>query len=262
MSHSSAVDQFVGSQAIAKAASAHAVAEYPNESVGCVIESPDGLIYEALENVSTNPTHSFAIGVHPDEPILAIIHSHSLDVSTAPSRVDMSSQQAMAVPWGILHSTQNSAGEIHWFGDQLPAAPLLGRSFVSGHHDCWGLVRDVYRSQFDIVLQNIPRDENWYKHEPPHGEALDLLGHNRIIETGFTVIPQSAAREGDVILGKIGRTGVINHCGLLVGNGLVLHQLEGRSSRREPVGPWMRYVQFVARHNSFMDRSAPKVTIR
>lgn len=249
---------------IERAAREHAMDEYPQEAVGAVVEGAHGRVYMPLQNVSDDPTHKFEIGARPLLPMLAIIHSHTMDQSVAPSRVDMESQQATHIPWGIIRCDGLNTSPISWFGDQVPVAPLLGRQFVSGHHDCWGLVRDVYRTQFGIVLPNFPRDENWYKDAAPHGKALDLFSVEHIIGMGATVIAQSEAREGDVVLGKIGRTGVVNHCGLLLGNGLVLHQLEGRLSRREPVGPWMRYIRYVVRHNKFMDSRElpPRVEIR
>ncbi len=255
-------DRYITNPEIGQAAKDHALAVYPEESVGAIVSGFNGadVSYYPLVNVSETPERAFEIGERPRTPMHAIIHSHTLDPSIAPSRVDMASQQAMGIPWGIVGCNGDTATGIHWFGDEVPIAPLLGRQFVSGFHDCWSLVRDVYRSQFGIVLQNIPRDEDWYKSDPPS----DLLSYERIIETGFVPIDYRDAREGDVILGKVGRAGVVNHCGLLIGNGLVLHQLEGRNSRKEPVGPWMRFVRFVVRHKSFVDNHAriPKVVLQ
>ena len=244
-------DRYIAQPEIRQAAIEHALVEYPSEAVGAVVSGVDeaDVSYLPLVNVSETPERAFEIAEKPLAPMHAIIHSHTLDPSIAPSRVDMASQQAMGIPWGIIGCNGVTGTDIHWFGDELPVAPLLGRQFVSGHHDCWALVRDVYRTQFGIVLQNIPRDEDWYKVDPP----MDLLSYERIIETGFVPIDYQDSREGDVVLGKVGRVGVVNHCGLLFRNGQVLHQLEGRNSRKEAVGPWMRFVRFVVRHKSFAD---------
>lgn len=250
---------YIPGGAIEKAAQKQASEEYPAECVGAVVEGESGLEYVRLTNTSSSPQVSFTIDERPDSPMLALIHSHTMDASVAPSKVDMASQQAMAIPWGIIGNRDNSPKPISWFGDQVPVEPLLGRQFLSGHRDCWGLVRDVYRTQFGITLRNIPRDENWYKHEPPHGEAENLLGPESISETGFHLVPYTEMRAGDVLLGKIGRSGVVNHCGLLTGDHLILHHLEDRLSRRDPVSPWRRYIQFVARHNDFKISVPPKI---
>lgn len=256
-------DMFEENSQIEKDARAHAMAEYPNESVGCVVETGGKLQFLPLVNSSDNPKVSFKIQERPRCPMLAIIHSHTMDTSVAPSKVDMASQQASATPWGIIHCDGINTSKISWFGDQVPVEPLVGRSFLSGQRDCWGLVRDVYRTQFGITLRNIPRDENWYKHEPPHMEAEDLLGPESITETGFQIIPRNNMRAGDVVLGRIGRTGVVNHCGLVLEDQRILHHLEDRLSRTEPIGPWIRHVLFVTRHNSFMDKRVivPKIQV-
>lgn len=224
----------------------HAQSEYPDEAVGCIVDNS----YVELVNEADEPEISFARSDYPADA-QAIIHSHTRDHSTAPSRADMESQQATALPWGIIATDGINCSEIQWFGDQVPVPSLLGRKFVSGFTDCWGLVRDVYRTQFGILLQNIPRDENWYKDEPPHEKALDLLGPDRIIETGFRIISMKAARPGDVLLGSI-RSTVVNHCGLVLPDGLILHHTDGRLSRREPAANWMKFIRYCVRHESFM----------
>lgn len=247
---------------IEQAARRHALEVYPHEAVGCVIETDGVFEYLPLKNSSDDPERAFKIAEKPQCPLLAIIHSHTRDTSVAPSKTDMASQQASNIPWGILHCDGKNTSGISWFGDQVPVQPLVGRTFLSGHRDCWCLVRDVYRTQFGIPLRNIPRDENWYKHEPPHREAENLLGPESIVETGFQIVPRPEMQVGDVVLGRIGRTGVVNHCGLVVGNGLILHHLEDRLSRREPIGPWMRHVLYVARHNRFLNAREPVPVIK
>ena len=251
-------ERFIHDKSIAKAAGEHAKAEYPNESVGVIIEGSDGdcgLVYLPLENTSDDPTNEFTLGARPRCPIHGLIHSHTMGTSTAPSRTDMMSQQAMGIPWGILHADGKIFSPLLWIGDQLPVAPLIGRDFISGHHDCWALVRDVYRTQFGIVLENYPRNEDWYMEEG----SEDLMGYENIIAAGFIVVDKQDTRQGDVLLGRVGRAGVSNHCGIVTGNELVLHQLANARSRREPRTPWMKFIYHVARHKSLTD-SIPSIT--
>lgn len=242
---------------IANAVQDHALADYPNEAVGCIVDGQ----YLPLINEADQPQISFARSDYPADAE-AFIHSHTQDRSTAPSRADMQSQQATALPWGIVATDGKSCSAIQWFGDQVPVPPLLGRTFVSGFTDCWGLVRDVYRTQFGITLQNIPRDENWYRDQPPHGVALDLLGTDRIIETGFRIIDISKARPGDVLLGSI-LSRVVNHCAILLPDGLLMHHTDGRLSRREPVNNWMKLIRYCVRHESFLNNpdAVPEIRV-
>ena len=240
-------ERYINDVKIAKAAGQHAMSEYPNESVGAVVEGVDGLEYLPLENVADDPTNAFKIGPNHDIPMWAIIHSHTMAKTTHPSLSDMHSQQASAIPYGILHSDGKIFSPVQWFGDELPIQPLIGREFVNGYHDCWTIVRDVHR-QFGIVLENPPRNDNWY-HDDPDFNILKMENFDPI---GFVLIKKSEAREGDVVLGKAGRSSVLNHCGVLAANGLVIHQLGDGPSRRENMTPWWRHIAFVGRHKHFI----------
>jgi len=56
----------------------------------------------------------------------------------------------------------------------------------------------------------------------------------------------SVAPLGDVFLAQV-RAPVPNHGGVYLDGGLILHHLEGRLSRREPLGPWRRFVTHALR---------------
>jgi len=175
----------------------------------------------------------------------------------------MASQQAAGIPYGIIATDGNAVSEIQWFGDELPILPLLGRQFVSGVSDCWCLVRDVYRGQFGIHIHNVPRDNNWFKAEPPHNEPQNLFSMERIIDSGFVSIPKSEALPGDIIAGRVGCS-VVNHCGLVLPNNKVLHQLDGdgRLSRSEPINRWMKIISHAARHKDHMADPAARPEIK
>ena len=193
-------------------------------------------------------------------PVLQAVIQSRKSKSTAPSRMDMVNQQAMSIPWAIFHCNGKTTSELQWFGDQLPIPPLLGREFVSGWTDCWCLVRDVYRAQFGIVLENVPRNEDWSLGETPE----DYFSPENIERTGFKIISPDDARPGDVLLGRV-KSKVNNHCALLLKNGYVLQQFFGENhrSRRESIAQWARLVSYVGRHKSFVDDpdSIPEIRI-
>jgi len=245
--------------AIRRAAQEWAISCFPNEAGGFVYDGS----FHPVENIAEEPLCRYRPAMKPDHPVDGFIHSHTQDPSTAPSRVDMASQQAAGVPYGIVATDGKVASEIQWFGDQLPVPPLLGRPFVSGVSDCWCLVRDVYRTQFGITLHNVPRDPNWYKAEMPHGSPQDLFSVARIIESGFEIVQLKDAQPGDIVAGRV-MCPVVNHCGLLLENNLLLHQLDGdgRISRREPIRRWRALISHVARHKSFIDSPESRPEIR
>jgi len=241
---------FTSSKNLAKDAQEWCRDRFPHEAGGFVINGE----FVGIENASDEPLINYKPELLPRTPAEAFIHSHTQDASTEPSRLDMASQQAAGIPYGIIATDGEAVTPIQWFGDQLPIQPLLGRQFVSGVSDCWCLVRDVYRGQFGIQIHNVPRDNNWFKAEPPHNTPQNLFSMERIIDSGFVSIQKSELLPGDIVAGRVGCS-VVNHCGLVLGNNMVLHQLDGdgRLSRREPIRRWLGIVSHCARHQDHME---------
>lgn len=104
---------------------------------------------------------------------------------------------------------------------ELKYRHLIGRPFNHGSTDCYGLVRDFFRDNFDIVLPNFARPENWDQ----GGEHLDLY-MDSFYDQGFRAIDEhpSRWRLGDVVLVAI-RSKVANHAAIFVEPGRVLHHL-------------------------------------
>ena len=67
-------------------------------------------------------------------------HSHPDGVG-CPSESDMRYQQQLAIPFVVMVWPLY---DCFWWGDQLTPAPLLGRGFRHGVHDCYSLLRDYY----------------------------------------------------------------------------------------------------------------------
>lgn len=256
-------------------AKAHARAQFPKESCGVIA----GGVYYELKNVADHPsTHeednehcdcqlcSFRIDPAAYAPFAAgsagelqfIVHSHP-NGPFYPSRADMESQAQTNVPWAILALDEERVGNPIMWGDDLPIAPLVGREFMHGVHDCYSLIRDAYRLGKDelakqnvldwpfepLKLMDMPRQDSWWD-----GDA-DLYMEN-FVKAGFRQITVDEARPGDVFLMKI-RSSKFNHGGLLINDGLVLHHLPSRLSRREPAGLWGRQAGVWLRHQGYLD---------
>lgn len=237
----------------------HARAEFPNESCGLIVNGA----YIACENIrSPEETHeeenpncgcklcSFEIHrdliVHYGDRIEMIVHSHP-NGNRYPSRADMEGQLATDVPWAILVlDAERIIDKPTMWGDALPIAPVIGREFIHGVHDCFSLIRDAYRlGKEGLEAQGIfgwpyppvtfpitPREDAWWEGEE------DLYDANWA-KHGFVEVDSSEARPGDVFLMKI-RSQKNNHGGVLVGEGTLMHHLPNRLSRREPAGLWGR----------------------
>lgn len=240
-----------------EAAKAHARAEYPREMCGFIRgdeftpvrnRCPDPATHDAGDPACACQLCAFLITA---EDMLAnadaevVIHSHP-DGPMYPSQADMEGQIADGRPWGIISLNEERISDPMFWGDSLPVAPIVGRQFMHGIYDCYSLVRDVFRLGRDellkqditewpfdpITLPEQPRDDAWWN-KGQDFYNLDAFRH------GFVEIRREEARPGDAFLCKI-NSQKFNHGGLLIGNGLILHHLPARLSRREPAGLWAR----------------------
>jgi proteasome lid subunit RPN8/RPN11 len=242
--------EFLGPK-VFDAASEHAKEQYPKESCGFVAYGK----YIACENKAGKPDEDFTIDdkrldrAITNGKLKAIIHSHPHG-PIFPTAHDMRQQVAFDVPWIVLtlnadHGVTNVVG----WGDGLPMAPIIGRPFVHGVFDCYSVIRDTFALGKEkiaeqgigwpyppIKLAQYPRDDAWWQ------QGGNLYTDN-FAKQGFIEITRSEARPGDAFLMKLGDrranpNGVLNHAGLLIEKGHILHHLPTRVSRREPAGIW------------------------
>ena len=123
----------------------------------------------------------------------------------------------------------------------------MGRGFRHGVTDCYSLIRDYYRLERDVVLPEFPRDWEWWCNEQDlYRDGFGKAGFERLVDVDL--------RPGDVFLAQI-RSGVPNHGGVYLGDGLALHHLAARLpvdatrlSRREPIDRWMKFISHWLRY--------------
>jgi proteasome lid subunit RPN8/RPN11 len=130
---------------------AHALEEAPRECCGFVIQSGRRQRYIPIPNTHENPTEHFRIdGEHwanaEDEgTIIRVIHSHPGDgARPIPSDLDRQQCNNSGVVWGIYAPDCDEYAEI-----TPEAIPLIGRPFILGSHDCWGLIMDWHATGRD-----------------------------------------------------------------------------------------------------------------
>ena len=227
---------------------AHALAAYPEEACGIITARSR---YVPQKNISEDPCNNFEMSpqVFLDHDVAAIVHSHP-DGKNEPTATDMNNQILTAVPWGLLvvHADGTTTNPFFWGADVF-TPPLLGRGFrhgpsgSDGKGDCYALIRDWYKAEKQIVLKEFPRDNSWWA----NGQNLY---EDSICAGGFQTCAAGTARQiGDLALIAINST-VVNHAAIYIGDGLVLHHLAGRLSRREPAGRWAKMVKRWVRYGS------------
>lgn len=102
---------------------------------------------------------------------------------------------------------------------------LLGRPFVYGSTDCYGLARDFYRDNWGLELTDYARPDGW------SDDGQNLLLDN-ITNEGFKLVHDESIRKiqpGDALLVAL-RSATPNHIGIYLGDSLVLHHYQGQLS--------------------------------
>lgn len=234
----------------------HAIAEYPRECCGLVIEEFEGEVYVPCPNTAATPFEHFVLAAsdfaaaEDRGEIVAVVHSHP-GASAAPSVADKAMCEVSGIDRWIIVAlgvqADGSIGVDDWceFGPSGYVAPLLHREFVHGVHDCYSIIRDWYRIERGIDLPDFVRADEWWK----DGKS-DLYGdHYR--EAGFVDVGVSVDFEvGDVLLMQIrSKNDVPNHAGIYLGDGLMLHHMHGQLSRRVVWGGvWAHCLRSVLRY--------------
>ena len=221
---------------------AHAREEYPREACGLLVIRKGREVYLRCRNIGVG-TDQFVI--HPEDyaaadaegEIVGVVHSHP-GLSPEASQADRVACEATGLPWHIVGIPSEAWAVIEPAGY---TAPLVGRQWSHGVLDCYSLVRDWFHSERSVDLPNFPRFDDWWK----RGESLYL---GNFAQTGFAVIDAADLQPGDCFLMQVASP-VPNHAAVYLGDGLMLHHLQGRLSSRDVYGGyWQKVTTHTLRH--------------
>lgn len=132
----------------------------------------------------------------------------------------------------------------------------LGRRYLDGRHDCYGLVRDFYRREYGLTLRNYARPVGF-----DHSGLLLLTDNFR--REGFEIVntPIALLEPGDGLLMMLASRQV-NHVGVYIGERKFLHHLYQRPSSAEVLDPrWQQRLSLIVRHPDVTEqnrRNQPK----
>jgi proteasome lid subunit RPN8/RPN11 len=221
---------------IHQAARDHTAEVYPSEAVGMV----EAGAYVRLDNISRTPDLDVFLS---DDDFLrvtnaeAFFHSHP-DSLACPSETDMVYQIQLGIPFVVF--TWPIYDAFCW-GDMLAPAPLIGRGFRHGVHDCCSLIRDFFREQ-GVAFHDGPRNWEWWN------KGQDLYTEN-FERAGFVKIPPSeATQRGDVVLMNFNHP-VPMHGAVVVDRDLLLHHAAGTravdATRLSAMVPRTRYARHI-----------------
>lgn len=100
--------------------------------------------------------------------------------------------------------------------------------------DCLGLVRGVWREMVGAEPADVP---------PYTPDWAEVSGEDLLQEAARTFLvetPIGRAREGDVLLFRMGLGCVAKHCGILTSEDTIIHAYWGRSVCASRLVPWWR----------------------
>jgi proteasome lid subunit RPN8/RPN11 len=228
---------------IIKAALAHAEACQPLESCGVV----SGGEFVPIENRATQ-FDTFVMDmlaylrIANDKGVDAVVHSHVYG-PPLPSDADRAMCEVTAKPWLIVSWPLGTYGIIEPSGWR---APLIGRKWAWGTHDCFGLIRDGIKAYAGIDLPDFDRQWLWWE------KGEDIISR-QFTEAGFVEV-DGDWQHCDVIGMRIHPSAVVNHLGLFLSPDLILHQMLGRLSVREVYGGLYKLATVLhLRHHTLID---------
>lgn len=228
-----------------------AAAAWPHEACGLVLRAGRKTVPVVCQNISTESKTQFLISTKDyceassRGEIVGVWHTH-VGVPSTPSGADLAGCEASGVPWFILSAYKNEAGEFHFSEIEKvePSGfemPYVGRPYVFGVLDCWSLVRDYYRREFQIHLDDFPRiPEFWNTQHRFFEENWQAQG---FVEEGDVLTA------GNLLMFRSGPGGPINHIAIYVGDGQILHHADGRLSRHDSYNShWQKLTSHNIRH--------------
>lgn len=222
---------------------AHAAAEYPRECCGVVAQKSRVERYFPCRNLAPEPKEQFNLS--PEDyslaedwgTITAIVHSHP-DATTRPSPLDEAQCDAHGVPWHIISWPEGDLRTIQ----PREELPLIGRPFVLGHSDCWGLVMSYFRQTYGIELADYRVDYPWWE-----DQYSENFYQENWYDCGFREFT-GETQAGDMIIMQV-QSNKWNHAGILLEGNMMLHHLYGRVSNRIPYGGyWQERTMKAVRH--------------
>ncbi|MGV1045414.1 C40 family peptidase [Limnohabitans sp.] len=226
---------------------AHAADEFPREACGLLIVQKGRETYIPCRNIGVG-TDQFVI--HPEDyvradrlgEIVGVFHSHP-HLPADSSQADKVACEASGLPWFIV---SYPSGQWHETQPSGYMAPLVGRAWAHGVLDCYSVIRDWYRAERGIDLPNFDRFDEWWK----RGQNLYLDNFGSAGFEALGAVQSQDMEVGDVLLMQVASP-VPNHAAIYLGDGLILHHLQGRLSSRDVYGGyWQKITTHILRHRT------------
>lgn len=212
----------------------------PEEACGFVV---NGAVMPC-NNAHSSPLSHFAIAAEDyakaeDAGEIELVYHSHVDAPCKFSPHDIKACKQSNLPWLMYHLPSGD----HVYADPTGNAPYVGRQWTYGIHDCYGLMRDFYKRELGITLDDFERGEEmeWQR------GGWSMFADNWQAQ-GFYEIDKPE-RKGDVAFMQI-EASSLNHAAVFAGDGnLFYHHLIGRLSERSVWGSfWRKATVKIVRH--------------
>lgn len=221
---------------------AHAEAEYPNECCGVVCQKSRVEKYFPCRNVAADTKNDFRMQADDLNNALnwgdavAYVHSHP-DATTQPSELDKAACDLLEIPWHIVSWPEGDLRTIQPRGELT----LVGRQFVLGYTDCWGLIMSYFRQTHGIELPDYRVEYHWWE------KGSDNFYQDNWYACGFREFA-GTPEPGDMVMMQVSADRW-NHAGILLEGNMLLHHKYGMLSCIEPYGGyWLERTAKVVRY--------------
>lgn len=240
-----------------------ATEECPKEACGVITKIGKKLVAIKCQNVSDAPEERFVIssdeykGLIDSTGVYAIWHTHVDDLyPLTASQTDIAACNATGVDWIILDVKTSVSGDLE-FGEFFHISPVdesesyLERPYIYGVRDCFTLVRDYYKGEFNIDIDfradGYPEKTSWNQ------DGINMLAES-YSEAGFIRLIDVEPVIGDLFLIQMGSP-VPDHIAIYVGDDKILHHCLGRLSKIDVYGGgfFHKHTTHILRHNQLME---------
>lgn len=218
----------------------------PNEEACGLIAGDE---YWPCKNIHQEPSRFFAIDsqdyakIEKHGPIQGVFHSH-INKANKFSVEDIKACKESAVPWVMF-----CMGASEWHhADPSGNSPYLGRPWTYGIYDCYSLLRDFYKREFNIALDDYERGAE-FEWASPEWRMFE----KNVKGQGFVEV-EAAEKRGDMLLMQL-QAPFPNHTGVVAipeRNIFYQHLMNRFSEENVYGGYWAKHTSKVLRHKELL----------
>lgn len=218
----------------------HALREYPKECCGLIISSGDKLLTYSCKNISSNPLIHFELSPldyiraydQGKNKIIGVYHSQENDNLSSLDILNSTNHKYYSIVYSYKNDRFFEITDKHF-----KYKKYLGKEFYIGKQDCFSLIQEFYKNEYNIIINDYKRNDDWYTINP-----------NIIIENykkeGFIETTKENLQEGDIILFRF------KHFGIYLNNNLLLHHRRSTFSTIEMLNKfWFDLITNCYRYN-------------